>query len=179
MFSHPPPPVDPVGGLPWGDQGRTQLQSGLGFVEEQVPRGGDITAMSRLLPYIVSSSGLCPGAGPMEKEKHSLHCKGWPHAGTWMENVTSYVYSFKSGSASQELGCVMHVALGNSSQDTGSSRLGFHSWWLSLTRPCAMFSCLLLSTLAGGKLAWLDFPRACLFSQIQCKSKPGFWLPGA
>ena len=179
MFSHPPPPVDPVGGFHRHDQGRAQLQSGLGFVEEQVPRGGDITTMSRLLPYVVSSSGLCPGAGPMEKEKHSLHCKGWPHTGAWMGNVTRYVCSFKSGSTSQELGCVMRVALGNNSQDASGSRLGFHACWLSLTKACAMFSCLPLSGLAGRKLVWLGLPKACLFSQIQCKSKPGFWLPGA
>lgn len=179
MFSHPPPLVDPVGGFPWCDQGRTQLQSGLGFVEKQVPQGGDVTATSRLLSYVVSSSGLCPGAGAMEKEKHILHCKGWPHASAWMGNVTRYVCSFKSGSASQELGCVMCVALGNNSQDASGSGLGFHTCWLSLTKTCAMFSCLLLPGLASGKLVWLGLPKTCLFSQIQCKSKPGFWLPGA
>lgn len=81
MFFHPPPPVDPVGGFLWGGRDRAQLLTGMGFVEEQVPRGGDITVMSRLLPYVISSSGLCPGAGPMKKEKHSVHCKGWSHAG--------------------------------------------------------------------------------------------------
>ena len=83
MFSHPPPPGDPVGGFPGGDQGRAQLQSVLGFVEERVPQGGDITTMSRLLPYVISSSCLCPGAGPLEKEKHSLYCKGWPLSSAW------------------------------------------------------------------------------------------------
>lgn len=162
-----------------GCQGRARLQSGLGFVEEQVPREGDVTVTSRLLQYVVSSSGLCPGAGPMEKEKHSLHCKGRPHAGAWMGNVTRYVCSFKSGSVSRELGCVRHVALGNNSPDASGSRLSFHACWLSLTKACAMFSCLLLSGLADGKLAWPDLPKACVFSQIQCKSKLGFWLPEA
>lgn len=134
MFSHPLPPVDPVGGFPRGDQGRTQLQSGLGFVEEQVPQGGDVTMVSRLLPCVVSSSGLCPGTDPMEKDKHSLHCKGWPHASVWMGNVTRYVCSYKSGSVSQDLGCVRHVALGNNSQDASSSKLGFHIHQLSLTK---------------------------------------------
>lgn len=115
----------------------------------------------------------------MEKEKHSLHCKGWPHASAWMGNVTRYVCSFKSGSVSQELDCVRRVALGNNSLDASGSRLGFYTHWLSLTEACSMFSCLLFSRLAEGKLAWLDLLKACLFSQIQCKSKPGVWFLGA
>lgn len=162
MFSHPLLLVGPVGGFPWGDQGRAQLQSGLGFVEEQVPQGGDITAVSKLLPYITSSSGLYPGAGPMEKEKHSLHCKAWPHARAWMGNVTRYVCSFKSGSRSQELGCVMRVVLGNNSQDAGGSTLGLPRV-LAREHPslCHGF----MGWQVGSWHGWF-LPKACLFSQI-------------
>lgn len=42
-----------------------------------------------------------------------------------------------------------------------------------------MFSFQLLPAMAGRNLSWLDFPKECLFSQIQCKNKPSFLLPGA
>lgn len=68
-----------MGGFPRGDQGRAQLQPGLGFAEERVPQRGEITTKSRtsrLLPCPGSSLGLCPGAAPVEKEKQRLALQG-------------------------------------------------------------------------------------------------------
>lgn len=75
---------------PGFNRGEAQLQPGLGFAEEWVPGEGDITAMSRLQPYLISSSALWPEAGSMEKKKQpALQA----HKGAWIGNVTQFVPS--------------------------------------------------------------------------------------